>query len=448
MSYEKEKRIEEINRKILVSARNELYLHLRFLDVALSTLRYQMDAGTDTIGTDGIGLYYHPAYLGGLYREGRREVNRAYLHVILHCIFGHLWKKTEHRKKRACQYLDREIVDILWNTACDIAVESVIDGLPFHCVKRPMSREKKNLYAWLKRRRNVLHAEGIFQELTEQKPDLETAKRWEKEFHTDNHGLWERRDNNRPPNERPKENWEDIRDKMETEMETFGQDLSEGSPGFLEQIKVENRETFDYRNFLKKFAVVKEEAHLDPDAFDYVFYSYGLSVYGNMPLIEPQETREVKKIEEFVIAIDTSMSCSGEAVKRFLQETYGILKEEESFFRKINIHILQCDERIQKDEKITSKEELENYMETLELAGQGGTDFRPVFAYIQKLQENKELTGLKGLLYFTDGQGIFPNKMPSYDTAFILMQKDYQEVEVPPWAMKIYIQEEGAEYEY
>lgn len=138
MSYEKEKRIEEINRKILVSARNELYLHLRFLDVALSTLRYQMDAGTDTIGTDGIGLYYHPAYLGGLYREGRREVNRAYLHVILHCIFGHLWKKTEHRKKRACQYLDREIVDILWNTACDIAVESVIDGLPFHCVKRPM----------------------------------------------------------------------------------------------------------------------------------------------------------------------------------------------------------------------------------------------------------------------------------------------------------------------
>ena len=143
MSYEKEKRIEEINLKILVSARNELYLHLRFLDVALSTLHYQMDAGTDTIGTDGIGLYYHPAYLGGLYREGRREVNRAYLHIILHCIFGHLWKKTEQRKKRACEQLDREIVDILWNTACDIAVESVIDGLPFHCVKKPMSREKK-----------------------------------------------------------------------------------------------------------------------------------------------------------------------------------------------------------------------------------------------------------------------------------------------------------------
>ncbi len=448
MNYEKEKRIENINLKILVSARNELYLHLRFLDVALSTLRYQMDSEIDTIGTDGIGLYYHPAYLGGLYREGRREVNRAYLHVILHCIFGHLWKKTEHRKRRACKYLDREIVDILWDTACDIAVESVIDGLSFHCVKKSMSWDRRNLYRGLKNKRKVLHAEGIFQELIERKPDIETAKMWSKEFHIDNHDLWSKRNKNQLPNERPKENWEDIRDKMETEMETFGQDLSEGSPEFLEQIKVENKETWDYRVFLKKFAVIREESHLDADSFDYIFYSYGLSVYGNMPLIEPQETREIKKIEEFVIAIDTSMSCSGEAVKRFLQETYAILKEEESFFRKINIHIIQCDEKIQKDEKITSKEELERYMESMELVGKGGTDFRPVFSYVQKLQEKKELIRLKGLLYFTDGQGIFPDKMPPYDTAFIMIQKDYQEVEVPFWAMKIYIQEEGMEHEY
>ena len=43
------------------------------------------------------------------------------------------------------------------------------------------------------------------------------------------------------------------------------------------------------------------------------------SLYGNMPLIEPQESREVKKVEEFVIAIDTSMSCSGELVKHFFE---------------------------------------------------------------------------------------------------------------------------------
>ena len=68
---------------------------------------------------------------------------------------------------------------------------------------------------------------------------------------------------------------------------------------------------------------------MDDDSFDYTFYTYGLSMYGNMPLIEPQETKEVKKIEEFVIVVDTSMSCSGELVRKFLEETYDVLSENE-----------------------------------------------------------------------------------------------------------------------
>ena len=39
-------------------------------------------------------------------------------------------------------------------------------------------------------------------------------------------------------------------------------------------------------------------------------------MYGNMPLIEPQETKELRKIEDFVIAIDTSMSCKEELIKK------------------------------------------------------------------------------------------------------------------------------------
>ena len=65
---------------------------------------------------------------------------------------------------------------------------------------------------------------------------------------------------------------------------------------------------------------------MDEDTFDYVFYSYGLSLYGNMPLIEPQEWKEVQKVEEFAIVIDTSMSCSG-GWSKFLEETYGVLSE-------------------------------------------------------------------------------------------------------------------------
>lgn len=120
---------------------------------------------------------------------------------------------------------------------------------------------------------------------------------------------------------------------------------------------------------------------MDDDSFDYNFYTYGLRLYGNMPLIEPLESREVKKIEEFVIVIDTSMSCSGELVRKFLEETYGVLSESESFFTKINVHIIQCDEKVHTDKKITSQKEMKDYMEHLELYGDGGTDFRPAFEW-------------------------------------------------------------------
>ena len=54
-------------------------------------------------------------------------------------------------------------------------------------------------------------------------------------------------------------------------------------------------------------------------------HAYGLSLYGNMPLIEPLETRETYKIRDFVIVLDTSYSVSGELVEHFLQETFTIL---------------------------------------------------------------------------------------------------------------------------
>ena len=137
------------------------------------------------------------------------------------------------------------------------------------------------------------------------------------------------------------------------------------------------------------------------------------------------------------------MSCSGELIRKFLEETYDVLKSTESFFRKINVHILQCDEKVQSDVKITSQEELENYMEQLELYGEGGTDFRPAFEYVEKLLEQGEFEDLKGLIYFTDGYGIYPKKMPPYKTAFVFLEEDYRDVDVPAWAVKLILEEEN-----
>lgn len=193
----------------------------------------------------------------------------------------------------------------------------------------------------------------------------------------------------------------------------------------LQYLKVENRERYDYRQFLQKFVTLKEDMRVDDDAFDFIFYTYGLQMYGNLPLIEALEYKEVKKVEELVIAIDTSESCEGETVKRFLEETYAILSSSESFFHKMNVHIIQCDAAVQMDKRITSKEELAQFMEDFELRGSGGTDFRPVFQYVDKLIAERAFQNLKGLIYFTDGYGTFPKRRPPYDAAFVFYHEDY-----------------------
>lgn len=422
--------------EILRNARNELYLSMRFLDLSLSSLYFAPELSIDGMGTDGSGLFFQPSQLAALYRKNRIYVNRTYLHSVFHCLFCHIWT----RKKRAEEY---------WNLACDIAVESIIDDLHYPCIHLAVSPVRRELYMRLESRISVFNAESIYHALQEMGLSEGEYMRLAAEFHRDSHSHWEKEEappkTGQPKNN--KEDWDDRREKMQVEMETFSQEASEDDGNLRNQLAVENRERYDYKNFLKKFSVLRETLQVDPDAFDYVFYHYGMELYGNMPLIEPLETKELRRIEDFVIVIDTSMSCSGELVKKFLEETYTVLSQSETYFKKVNIHIIQCDDKVRQDVKIENEEQLRKYMEDLTLQGMGGTDFRPAFLYVEQLMRAQRFSALKGLIYFTDGKGIYPVKMPPYDTAFVFMEESYSDVDVPPWAIKIILtpQELGEE---
>ena len=82
------------------------------------------------------------------------------------------------------------------------------------------------------------------------------------------------------------------------------------------------------------------------------------------------------------------------------------------------------------------------YMDKLELKGEGGTDFRPAFSYVDELVRQHTFEHLRGMIYFTDGRGIYPAKRPVYETAFVFMEEDYEDVDVPPWAIKIILEED------
>ena len=129
-------------------------------------------------------------------------------------------------------------------------------------------------------------------------------------------------------------------------------------------------------------------------------------------------------------------------MQRFVQKTYNILKSTESFFTKINLHIIQCNTGIQEDKKITCQEDFDEYLNTMQIHGLGGTDFRPVFEYVEWMRQNKEFTNLKGLIYFTDGYGAFPAKKPDYDAAFVFIDDEYNNPDVPTWAIKLVLQKD------
>lgn len=181
---------------------------------------------------------------------------------------------------------------------------------------------------------------------------------------------------------------------------------------------------------------------MNEDEFDYIYYTYGLEHYDNMPLIEPLEYKEVKRIKEFVIAIDTSGSVVGEEVQMFLQKTFNILMQEDAYFARVNIHIIQCDAEIQEHIVITNRDDFKAYLKSMKIRGLGGTDFRLVFRYVDQLIREKTFRNLKGMIYFTDGYGTFPKHKPPFTTAFVFVEEGYEIPAVPPWAIKLVLQHE------
>jgi gas vesicle protein len=240
--------------------------------------------------------------------------------------------------------------------------------------------------------------------------------------------------------------WKKISERIKAELKSFSEDKNDDKT-LLQNLEEATKEKYDYGDFLRKFSVSGEDIQINDDEFDYVYYTYGLSLYGNLPLVEPLEYKDINKIKEFVVAIDTSGSCRGEIVQAFLNKTYSILKSSENFFRKVNIHIIQCDSQVRQDIKITNDDEFEAFMREGKLEGFGSTDFRPVFEHVNKAIENGEFENLKGLIYFTDGYGVFPEKKPpyNYDTAFVFLEDDFEKPPVPPWAIKLILPVEDIE---
>ena len=464
MSETREK-LEEMGCRILDAVRTELLLSMRFMAPALSSLGFKMDLATATAGTDAVFIRFNPGFLMQVFVERPRRLNRMYLHILMHCLFRHMFSAKERE--------DPE----LWDLSCDIAAESVVDSMSYDVIARSHNPFREAWYERLHNEVKILTAEKIYDYFLHNPRDYSAEVDLHREFTVDDHSFWQRMEDEESPQKKPpgsppgappnrdgdggqemtqesknlkpvknpkEDEWKKNAERIEADIDIMGKEQSEEIGSLSKILRFEMRKRTDYREFLQRFSILREEAGIDLDSFDYGFYYYGMELYGNMPLIEENEFREIKKVDSLVIAIDTSASCEKVLVQQFISETADLLSGIGSFFKKTEIHIIECDDRVQNDIVITDLSQLQLYADGFEVKGGFGTDFRPVFNYIEDLRAAGELQNLKGLMYFTDGFGEYPKKPTDYDTAFVFWRdEELDDTGVPDWAIKLFIEPDG-----
>ena len=383
--------------------RMRLYQRSHGLAVVLGAMEIEIADLNGTYWTDGRKLHLDAARLrrefleksekpDGEVREGCEWLCLEFLHMLSHCLLGHPFsakladvQQSAEQKREFREMLDLEAWDLtekLW-------------GEKLWGEKIPEERLYVDSHEeWLRR------------------PQKELAKWWGQQ------------------GEEMRRNGSQRKRKPGTAKRSRSQHLvpASGHRG-------------DYREILQSLSAFREDSRINPEEFQYAWYAYGLEIYENMPLIEPLEYREERKIEDLVLVIDTSGSCEKELVRVFLEETKGILEQEQLFFRRFCLHILQCDNCIQQDDKITSQEEFEDYLEHLTITGGGGTDFEPAFRHIGKLRQAGEFRDLRGVLYFTDGCGLYPREKPEYEVYFVMLNHHYDAIDMPGWIHPLVLEE-------
>lgn len=431
-------------------------LSFPFLLPAFYGLYPRADSAIKRFGTDGQYLYYNPLEIRKLFLQNNQKLLEGYIHTVLHCLYLHVFSGI---------FKEEEV----WNLCCDIYVECICDE---HFFKRKQSALRKKWYDLWKQSRCLISPDALMRWFQKEALSNEKIQELESEFMVDSHIRWKlpgedealqsrkgsdkkkvcgrdsslclcRQSSNKQKLQylrlvqKKAEFWKRTMQRLSFEEHKSEKRAGAEAGNQWECISLKQRKEYDYRRFLRRFFVFGEEVQLDLEQFDYIPYSYSREHYENLVFLEALEYAEVYRLQELVIAIDTSGSCRGSVVQQFLEETYQIMSRRENFFQKMRVHIIQCDSMIQGYACIENEEQWKEYVKNLRVQGFGGTDFRPVFELVEKLRQKREIQKLKGLLYFTDGDGIYPRRAPDYETAFVFLNKDYEKGEVPFWALKL-----------
>jgi predicted metal-dependent peptidase len=303
-----------------------------------------------TAATDAINLYLNPGYVAGM--------NDSYLkgliaHEVLHCALGHLWRRGSRLPDP-------------WNIACDYEIDPIIiaDGMQV-----PDQTVNPLWQGW--------HCERIYPELLKGGGGHQSKPR---------DYLLNPQDEEKPKAELQAE-WKIAAIGAAQIAKAQGH-----LPKALENLLLEALEPkVDWAAETRRFMQQITQNDYSWAKRNIRYTSGGIF----LPALHSS------KLGPIVIGSDTSGSMwTSEVQSRVKSEMNAIISESQPEIT----YAVHCDSKVRKVDAIGPDDEFK-----FQPKGGGGTDFRPVFDWVEKEEIEPAC-----LIYLTDGEGYYPEEPPPY----------------------------------
>jgi predicted metal-dependent peptidase len=381
-------------------AKAKLMLDHPYFGTLASALKLEKNNELLTFSSDGERMSYNSEYVDKLELS---EVEFIMANGAMHAVLKH-----QHRLSGRTNWL--------WQTATDYVVNGML-------VKNGLQAP---VYANYESKFDGMYAEEVYEMLrAEMNSDEEYASREQQteqieevdDVHAENLTMQKELAESNDTNHTEYDSSDKKEESNTTpDIESLGEEMKEHFEQIFQKL---NRQG----NLPQDLNIVVPEYFSHKVGWKELLYgyiaSYAKSTYSFVPpnmkylyrgIYLPSLSSDLLRI---VIAIDTSGSVDETLLGEFLGEINSIMQSYPNY----EIDVITADAKVQSHKVFFPGENLD-----YEVSGGGGTDFRPVFKYIDSYIDYPTL-----LLYFTDGMGTFPENEASYDVMWIMPK----EKEVP-----------------
>ena len=416
----------ELNRQaveIIEWSRRKLAAKLPEFLPAIYLLPLRPSEAERSLWTDGETLYYHPETVVRDYLGRKDSIAAQIMHITAHGLLGHIPKRQGQNPQ-------------LFDAVADAKAAAFVHRLPV-----PLTP------SWKKEIRE--HVEAL-EQLTleaaylapENREEAEELVRKSQPLRLDDHAAW----TPLPGGQNGAgagDLWGAAARQVAAALAQSGKDSQYGSLAgeLCEEYRDVEESGVSYKEFLRRFCARRERQEVDPDSINAIWYRVGMDLTGDAPFIEPEELREDAPALDLAVALDTSGSCCGGVMHGFLEELLAILRDAGG--PRVELTLIQCDADIQRLQTLSGEDTADGLMKKCSVMGCGGTDFCPVFGYVNAQRESPDGKHFRGLLYLSDGFGEFPDQAPDYPVAFLFpkgeeaWEPDW--FEIPKWVTQVRI---------